>query len=526
MCPMNKIPYQDLTIFSKLINDYLKSPENLKTFYDLYPEIENFENQIKKKSISYKNRELLMHVLFAQNKDCAKNISETLTTINQSNTFTVTTGHQLNLFMGPLYFFYKIISVIKSCNALKVNYPNYNFVPVFWLASEDHDFDEINHFNFGDKKILWQKEVSGPVGRLKTEKMEEVLNEINNFFPNNEHGQKLKDLFKEAYFDHDNLKDATRFLVNHFFAEKGLIIIDGDDINLKKLMIPIIKEDIIEQSSFKKITETNQLLTDYHIQINPREINWFYILDGLRERIVFQNETYFVINTPIKFSKNELLDEINNHPERFSPNALLRPLYQEVVLPNLAYVGGAAEVAYWLQLKSTFDHYQVTFPIVMLRNHAIILTEMHKNKLKKYDLKIEELFINEVDLLKTLTKRYSKSNVDFRRLREILNLQFDELYEVVKHTDQSFKGAVLAEKTRQLKSLDKLEKRFWKAEKKQHEDKIKRVLDLKAELFPKSILQERVHNFSTYHAIYGDEIFKKMYESFEPFAQVFDVIEI
>jgi bacillithiol biosynthesis cysteine-adding enzyme BshC len=507
---MQKINYRKINIFSKLINDYLFEPDLLKSFYNQTPVLENFAEQINFKSQNFKNREDLTQILLQQNKDCAKSVLDNVLKMKENNTFTVITGHQLNLFTGPLYVFYKIITVINQCQLLKENYPDQHFVPVFWMASEDHDFDEINHFYFNDKKISWPIETSGPVGKISTKSIN--ISDFIKDFPDNENGKKLQSLFETAYKNHENLTQATRFLINHFFEDNGLVIVDGDDVALKKLMIPIIKEDVINQHSFQKINDTSNHLKDYHIQINPREINWFYIQDGLRERIIFQKEKFYINHTSLQFTKEELVVEIENHPERFSPNALLRPLYQEVVFPNLAYVGGAAEVAYWLELKSTFDYYHVHFPIVMLRDHVIILNQKQSQKLEKYQVKLEELFLNEVELGQLLSKRYGVSNVDFSRLRENLLSQFQELYEVVKNTDPSFKGAVLAEETRQTKGLDKLEKRYWKAEKMRLQEKINNVLLLKAELFPRGIMQERVHNFSTYYALYGDDFIRQIKE--------------
>jgi len=505
---MHNIKYKKINLFAKLINDYLFEPDLLKELYNQTPLIENFANQIELKSKNFKNREDITKILLLQNKDCAKNVLENILKLKEKNTFTIITGHQLNLFTGPLYVFYKIITIINQCLLLKEKYPENDFVPIFWLASEDHDFDEINHFYFNEKKISWPIDTSGPVGRISTTLLDVPI--FIKEFPDNENGRKLKNLFELAYKNHANLAQATRFLINHFFEDDGLVIVDGDDISLKKLMIPIIKEELFNQNSFQKISETNNKLKDYHIQINPREINWFYIQDGLRERIIFQKEKFYINNTTLQFTKEEILSEIENFPEKFSPNALLRPLYQEIVLPNLAYVGGAAEVAYWLQLKSTFDYYQVTFPMVMLRDHVIVLNQKQIQKLEKYQVKIEDLFLNEDDLSQLLAKRYSVSNVDFSRLRENLRHQFVQLHEIVNQTNQSFSGAVFAEEARQLKSLDKLEKRFWKAEKMQLQEKINNVLYLKAELFPRGIMQERIHNFSTYYAEYGDDFINQL----------------
>ena len=189
------------------------------------------------------------------------------------------------------------------------------------------------------------------------------------------HAGELAEIVETAYTKFDKLADATRYLVNALFGQYGLVIIDADDHRLKQQFAHIIEQDIIEQNSFKNISATNEQLEKLgvHIQVNPREINFFYLMDGLRERIVFEDELYKVLNTEISFSKEELQKEISNYPERFSPNVVMRPLYQEYILPNIAYVGGGAEVVYWLELKSNFEHYKVDFPILILRNSGLVI---------------------------------------------------------------------------------------------------------------------------------------------------------
>jgi len=305
--------------------------------------------------------------------------------LHHENTFTITTSHQLNLFTGPLYFLYKIISVINLTNELKAAYPENNFVPVYWMATEDHDFDEINYFNFKGKKVQWSRQASGAVGRLNTEDLDKVLDVFtaNLGFGANSNG--IKKLFKCAYLDHKNLADATRFLANELFGIYGLVIVDADDRDLKSLFAPYVKKELTEQTSFTKVSETNEKINSlgFNVQVNPREINLFYLKEDLRERIVEQNGTYFVNDTDISFTKSELLAELEKHPERFSPNVIMRPLYQEVILPNLCYIGGGGELAYWFQLKSYFKAVNVPFPMLLLRNSVLVKTAKQSEKLKK-----------------------------------------------------------------------------------------------------------------------------------------------
>ena len=345
---LDYIPFSKTGYFSSLICDYLDEKSTLSPFYNRFPKIENFKTQIEEKQLSFsvESRTILSNVLKKQyqNLNTSKVTLQHIETLNSNKTFTVTTGHQLNLFTGPLYFLYKIVSAINLSKELKVKYPEYNFVPIYWMATEDHDFDEINYFNFKGKKVLWNKDDSGAVGELTTEGLADVFNLFSKDLGSSKNAEYIKELFKEAYLKHNNLTDATRFLANELFKDYGLVVIDANNPDLKRLFIPFIKDELLNQTSFKTVTQTNQALSENHgIQVNPREINLFYLKENLRERIVYEEGVYKVLNTDIFWSKSEILKEVLDFPERFSPNVIMRPLYQEVILPNLCYIGGGVQ---------------------------------------------------------------------------------------------------------------------------------------------------------------------------------------
>ena len=275
-------------------------------------------------------------------------------------------------------------------------------------------------------------------------------------------------MFKKTYLEHTNLADATRYFANELFKTEGLVIIDGDDKSLKSLFAPYAKDELINKNSFAAVSKTITQLKDYEVQVNPRAINLFYIEDDLRERIIFENNIYKVNTTEIEFSETEILEELTNSPEKFSPNVILRPLYQEVILPNLAYIGGGGEIAYWLELKNNFEIQKVTFPILMLRNSFIIATEKQISKLAKLGLSFEALFLSKQELINKKTKEYSNLKIDFSEQKETLKKQFSELLKIAEQTDKSFMGAVKAQEAKQIKGLENLEKRLLKAEKKVH----------------------------------------------------------
>ena len=529
--PTNVISYKKSGYFSKLIVDYLEEKPELKALYNRFPALENFKDQIAEKQNNYPiaNRLKLVAALENQykNSTISNATKKNIALLTDTKTFSVTTGHQLNLFTGPLYFLYKIVSTINLCQELKNTYPDNNFVPVYWMATEDHDFEEINFFHFKNIKIQWNTENKGPVGRFSTKGLEDVVSVFAKDLGLGDHADSLKTLFEEAYLKHSHLADATRYLVNELFGEKGLVILDGDAVSLKKLFIPFINNELTANTSFKKIAETNKLLQSaYDIQVNPREINLFYIEDGLRERIIFENNQYKINTTNLTFSEQEILDLLEKHPEKFSPNVVLRPLYQEWVLPNLCYIGGGGEIAYWLQLKSNFEANQITFPMLLVRNSVLLCTEKQRQKVAKLNLSWEELFSNQQELFNKKTKEYSKFNIDFSAQKAALTKQFEALLEIARHTDPSFMGAVKAQEAKQMKGLDKLEKRLLKAEKRVHAEKLDQIIVLQNELFPNQSLQERKKNFSEFYLEYGNVIFDKLFQELHPLKQEFTIITL
>jgi bacillithiol biosynthesis cysteine-adding enzyme BshC len=524
------ISYSKTGFFSKLICDYVDEEEALSSFYHRFPRMENFEIQLNEKGANFdkNSREILVRSLTHQYEGfhISEATEKNLKALSQTNTFTITTGHQLNLFTGPLYFLYKIFSVINLTETLNKTYNDYHFVPVYWMATEDHDFEEINYFNLNGKKIQWKHEAGGAVGSLNTRGLEEVLKSLEAELKTNTFSKTLCTWFKEAYLNHDTLAQATRYLANELFKEYGLVIIDGDDTGLKSAFVPYAIREFGEHPSFETISRTTERLTSlgYQEQVHAREINLFYLQDGLRERIIERNGSFFVNNSEISFSKTELMQALEKHPERFSPNALLRPLYQEVVLPNLCYVGGGGELAYWFQLKDYFASVDIPFPILLLRNSALLMPDKISEKLNKLNISTAELFMDLQDLKNLHTRSISEIKIDFGPQREHLKKQFESMYELAVRTDASFLGAVAAQEKKQLNGLDKLEKRLLKAQRRRFKDELERLSALHNDLFPGGNLQERSKNFSEFYVNYGPEWLLGIKEELDPLVNKFTVI--
>lgn len=526
------LPYAETGYFSKLICDYLAEEHELESFFGRFPKLASFKAQLDEKQASFSDgmRSTLVQQLRDQYHHLATSevTQQNIELLSKSTTFTITTGHQLNLFTGPLYFLYKIISVINLSEQLKKEYSDFDFVPIYWMATEDHDFDEINYFNYEGKKISWNRPDGGAVGEFSTEGIEAVLSEVKKHFGVSDTALSLVDLFEKGYVEHHNLADATRYIANELFKEFGLVIVDGNDAALKRAFTPFASKELTEQLSYKKVTETTERLikAGYGEQVHPREINLFYLTEGVRERIVEEDGTFYIIETELSFTKEEILNELKEHPERFSPNALLRPLYQEVVLPNLCYVGGGGELAYWFQLKDYFKSVEIPFPIILLRNSALLVPQDHSEKIEKLEVSLPKLFMKQSELQTAYTRQLSEIQIDFSDQKEHLQQQFKDLYQLAEKTDASFKGAVAAQEQKQINGLQHLEKRLLKAQKRKLVDRLERLSTQQDYLFPKQSLQERTVNFSEFYLEHGDQLITILKEALDPLEHQFTILEI
>ena len=506
-----KIPYQRINGFSKLFLDYLSKDERLIPFVNHFPDIKSFDQQILEKKDHQVDRDILVDVLKRQNSflSLSDKTKENIDLLTLDTSFTVTTGHQLCLFTGPLYFIYKIISTIKLCEQLTQSYTTNNFIPIFWMASEDHDFQEVNHIHLFGKRIEWDTLHSGQVGKKNLDGIHTVISELRSVLGSHPNASKLFSLFEQAYLHHNNLTDATRFLVNELFGNYGLVIIDPDDKDLKAKFIPQIKKDILERGFFSKIQEcTNSLARDYQVQAFVRDTNFFKLSKGSRELIIGDVTSI----------------EIDKYPERFSPNVLLRPLYQEIILPNLAYVGGGAEVSYWMQLKSVFDQESVPFPILVARNSALLINEKQTDRLDKLGFELEDVFLSLDELNKKYILSHANSEISLDDEKNAMNLLYQRLQEKV--LDASIQDSISAQLSRQLSFLENIQEKIIRVEKKKSEAAIRQIEKLKHRLFPGQGLQERYDNFTPYYMEYGDNFIKTLKDNFNPLNPNFVILRL
>lgn len=472
---------------------------------------------LKKAQFPMEHRTVLSEVLLDQyiGKASSKTLAN-ITALKDQNTFTVTTGHQLSLLTGPLYFVIKILQVIKVCEDLNALHPDHRFVPVYWMATEDHDFDEINALKLFNREIKWSTNQKGAVGRFSLDEFNQYKNEIKELFTNHPESE-IHDLLDQ--YTGNDLSEATRNLVNTMFADRGLVILDADDRRLKSLFSPIMKKELVESFSDKCVQEANEKLESvgFPAQVYARDINLFYLDKGLRGRLIKTNEGFSVDNGPV-FSENELLSILENEPERLSPNVVLRPLYQELILPNLMYTGGLGEILYWTQLKGVFDAAKVLYPLIMVRNSLLWIDAGSQKKMEKLNLNLGDLFSSTDALKKEFLERNESVDIDFTKLDQIASGLYNEMVSTVSNADPNLEKFAKAEASRIEKTLDNIKSKVIKAEKAKNERSMKMIEDIKERLFPGGGLQERKANLFSFSSDGNYKLnLDKIYEAIDPF---------
>lgn len=486
------ISLDETDCFSQAFINYIGQNKELEPFYNAYPSIDNFQKTIQKRNFPNELRMTLSSALKEQYAGLEMNelVSDNIQKLKETNTFTITTGHQLNIFTGPLYFIYKIVSVINACKSLKKTYPDYEFVPVYWMASEDHDFEEISYFHFEGEKVQWSTTQKGAVGRFNPSELKEIAKQL-------PQGARF---FEEAY-SQETLAKAVRHYVNYLFGSEGLVVIDADDTSLKKALIPVIHADLFDHTPQDLVSKTSTSLEGlgYKSQVHAREINFFYLQDDIRERIEKTENGFEVVDTELRFSTSEMKELIQKNPERFSPNVILRPLYQETILPNLAYIGGPSEAVYWLQLKAVFDHFKVAFPLLMPRNFALVIDQTSAEKWAKTDLTHSDLFLDKEQAFSKWVNANTEKEISFSQDLKQLVQSEAMLKDKAKAVDPTLVQHIEALYASFAKRIEKAEKKLVRAEKRRHTEKRQQIASVKDTLFPGGTLQERKDNFLNFY---------------------------
>jgi bacillithiol biosynthesis cysteine-adding enzyme BshC len=507
------IPFERTGQFPDLFLDYVREDEKLRKFYD---QPDNDAGFLANSSLSFDEgkRKSLVEVISAQYTQTGISPDAALLKkLSEKNTVTVCTGHQLCLFTGPLYFIYKIISTIKL--AAELSEKNIPAVPVYWMATEDHDFEEIAEVNLFGKKLKWELVSSGPVGRLKTDSLKKVLEELKVIIGNSVHADELFEKISRAYRPGRTLAQATREFVHELFNGR-IFILDGDNPELKKQFAGMMCRDVEQAIAEKTVNASSSelILLGYHAQVNPRKINLFFMGNGLRERIEEKDGKYFTAGGKMNFTKSELLKEIEAHPENFSPNVVLRPLYQQMILPNIAYVGGPGELSYWLEYLEHFKTAGVLFPILVPRNCALIADRNSLEKWERSGLPVENIFDDIDQSISFFVKNNSGDEIALEDERIQIRFAYEQLRKKVVLQDPTLGAAVDAELQKQMKAIETLEGKMLRAAKLKMETSVNQLRKTREKLLPDGKLQERFENFIPYYLKSGNDFIPMLEDAF------------
>lgn len=514
-----KLSFEKSGSLNALVLDYLNQHHDTQEFYGHAPNLSGFKALLREKPYAGLDRGPLYTIIRNQqgNRQLSASSKKNLELLKEKNTFTVTTGHQLCLFTGPLYFVYKILSTIKLCETLKMAMPEYDFVPVYWMATEDHDFEEVNHFHVFGKTLQWASEEKGAVGNFSTQSLQGLYEEFKSIIGESTQANTLLQLFKDAYLGQANLSDATGYLANVLFGEHGLIIVDGDDKAFKSQFVDTFEKDIFENFAAKAVKNSIQTLQQRHypVQVKPRDINCFMLGEQTRYRIEAKDGKFKLVGSDQVMTAEELKNIIRKTPEKISPNVLLRPLYQQHILPNIAYVGGPGELAYWLELKEMFDARHALFPILVPRNFLSIIDRGLQNKMERLKLEPADFFLEEN---KIIDKFQLGANATFNLDEE--KTMLEKLYAVMAEkmalVDKTLSGSIKAESQKSMNGIIALEGKANKALKQKSETEINQIKTIKQKLFPGNVPQERYDNFTPYFLKYGSAFFAEVYRAIQP----------
>ena len=521
------ISYQQTNSFTKLVVDYLNQKEELHSFFNFDNNFEGIQKAIEQRNFSENTRHTLVkYFQKTYSLKASKKQLEYIKLLEKQNCFTITTAHQTNIFTGPLYVIYKILHTVKLANTLQNKFNNYNFVPVYFMGSEDADLDELGNITIQNKKLIWQTKQSGAVGRMLVDNdFLQLIDEIKGQVGTTNFGKELIEIFSTCYTKEKTIQQATFELLNILFEDYGLLVLIPDDKDLKKEFIATITKEITTSFSHKIVEQTNiELSKHYKTQADGRDINLFYLIDDKRERITKQGEDFYIENFQLKFTHAEMIVEIESYPERFSPNVILRPIFQETILPNVAFIGGGGELAYWMQLKNVFADANIDYPVLVLRNSFLLMNSKQELIVKNLDLTIEDFFKNEIEIINKYVLKHTEQTLHFGNEIALLKNTFEALKNHANKIDATLSEHIESIEVKTIKKIIQAEKKLVRAEKRKFNDQQLQIKKIKSQLFPNNHLQERVENFSFYFSKYGKDFFNILFESSLSVEQEFTII--
>lgn len=513
-----------------LFLDYLYDFKKVSNYFPKdFRNTEGFESHFKAVLEKYQLERSKLHGLISRQYidiNCSDITKSNIDLLSKDNTLAIVTGQQLGMSGGPMYTIYKIMTAIKLSRHLKENFNDYNFVPIFWLEGDDHDFDEVRYLNlFSQNNTLTSVEYNdglaeetnrGSVGVKEfNENIIKFASDLQEILRPTEFTDDLIRTFKNAYFEGANFKDAFFDLIKTLFDDQGLVIFDPVNSNVKKELVPVFMKELDEyrKNADKLVLRSAELEETHHAQVKIRPINLF-ILDN-KERLAIEpaDEGYRLKGKRKIITKVELDEIITERPDKISPNVILRPICQDYLLPTAFYIGGPGEVSYFAQVFSIYDSFNIEPPIIYPRSSATIVEKNIKNILEKYDLEYTDLYSDTDELNKNIVQKLS--DIDIEALYTSTDEEIEKLLETLKEKlspiDPTLADLVEKSKQRILQTTGNMKSKTENADKRRFETALKQIEKAVTMLYPNKNLQEREINYLYYANKYGPDFLKKLY---------------
>ncbi len=519
---------------NRLVQDYVSAFSNVQDFFEYHPDLpESWMNR---------RRWLLEHPLphraelveglrhynrLLQNHDAAmKNIEK----LANHNTFAVVGGQQAGILTGPLYVIYKAITLIKLAESLEEK-TGEAVVPVFWIASEDHDYDEVNHIyaQTWDGQVEKLQLSFEPPGKysishlpVNESRVEEFIQTVFSRLPDSMHLPALKEKVLEMSRSTTTLNEFFARLLVWMFGEYGLILVDSADPFLRSLEQPVFSSFIQNDFSQELLLAQRTLIEKgYHAQVDIKEEHaHFFIYEDGKRQLVYRKDGHFQTKDgERKFSAQELMQLLENDPCSFSANVVSRPLMQEYVFPVLAFVGGPGEIAYWAQLKPVFERLGMQMPIVLPRlSFTIMERDVHKY-MQSFQVSFEDVYTNWAERRKAWMAEQSTLawESQFFQVKKELGEIYLPFIQQLSNAEPGVRNVSESNWNRILMQVDYLEKKTAQAIEARHQAGLKQWEHIRVCLFPLEKPQERVYNIFGYLNKYGERLIGKLMEqAFDP----------
>lgn len=516
------VNYSDMPGFPNLFLDYTYEFENVKKFFkkNFLVDKNYVETFQQLKATVRPHRNDVANIISDQylGYQPCKLTERNISSLNDENTFAVVTGQQVSLFGGPLYTFYKIISTIKLTKLLNERYSEYNFIPIFWMEADDHDFKEIQSVKIIDqynklKTITYddgiEEEINrGSVGKLKlNSNINQTLDELDESLRDNEFKDEILNLINSCYCEGVTIKSAFKKLIFNFFDEYGLVIFNPQDKRVKDILLPIFEKEIDNFAihSNDNVLRSAELDENYHAQVKVNPINLFYTDESGRHLVEPVEGEFRFRGKRKRISEDEIKKLLYYDPSAFSPGVLLRPICQDFLLPTAVYVGGPAEVSYFAQVIPNYSFFNLVPPIVFPRASITILEKHIASSMKKYDLLFNEFFFDENDLVNKILNKVSDMNLEdiFSNSKESINETLLKLRDSLIEIDQTLNDVSDKSFSRINQTLDILKSKSEDLQARKHKDVVNRLKKIRYFIYPNNTLQEREINFIYFASKYG-----------------------